>query len=48
VLRSRPVQREHHAEKSAATYLHEVPQADAIFAAQEYRRPEVSVPLLRG
>jgi hypothetical protein len=25
-----------------------VPQADAIFAAQEYRRPEVSMPYCEG
>ena len=36
------------AEKSATSYLHEVPQAHAILAAQEYRRPEIPVPLLRG
>ena len=39
-----PYQRAHHAEKSPASYLHEVPQVHAVLAAQEYRRPEVSVP----
>jgi hypothetical protein len=43
-----PYQRAHHAEKSPASYLHEMQQAHAILAPQECRGPEVSMPRLRG
>jgi hypothetical protein len=44
----RLIQRERHAQKHPATYLPEVQKTHAVLAAQEYRRPEISVPRLRG
>ena len=38
----------HHAGKLCASYLPEVPQVHAILATQRHRRPEISVPRLRG
>jgi hypothetical protein len=46
-LRSRLIQREHHAQKHPAPYLPEVQKINAILAAQEHWRQEVSMPRLR-